>query len=355
MSEDGHDPAHADGSPAADPPDRNETRSAPPLLSVENLKTYFDTPAGVVKAVDDVSFHLRRSEILAIVGESGSGKSVTAQSIMKLVASPPGRYAGGRVTMDGVDLMSEKEAALGAVRGKRISMIFQNPRAALNPSFRVATTMVETLRRHDPALSRAAAGERALALLRAVDFRDPERIAASFPHQMSGGMCQRVGVALSMACEPEVLIADEPTTALDVVVQATILLLLKRAHREQGLSIILITHDFGVVRALATRVVVMYAGKVQEEGPADTVLRRPQHPYTKALIASVPDPRRTDGRLQWIGGQPPDLARPFPGCRFADRCGVAMPRCRTDPPAMHAAPTGSAVRCHLFEPARAAA
>ena len=320
------------------------------VLRVENLMTWFDTPAGVVKAVDGVSFELARSDILAIVGESGSGKSVTAQSIMKLVARPPGRYAGGRVAFDGLDLLSQDEKALGAIRGKRISMIFQNPRAALNPAFRVETLMRETLRRHDPSLTRRAAAVRSRELLRAVDFPDPERVAASYPHQMSGGMCQRVGVALSMACEPEVLIADEPTTALDVLVQATILLLLKRAHLERGLPIILITHDFGVVRALATRVIVMYAGKIQEQGRADAVLGSPQHPYTRALIESVPDPRRPDRYLYRIEGQPPDLSRPRVGCGFAERCAFAMPRCRDEAPGLHPSAAGSDVRCHLFAP-----
>lgn len=321
------------------------------VLSVKNLKTYFDTPAGVVKAVDDVSFDLRKTDILAIVGESGSGKSVTAQSIMKLVAMPPGQYAGGRIELDGRDLLSLNDRALERVRGERISMIFQNPRAALNPSFTVATQMVETLRRHDRSLTKDKAVKRSMALLRAVDFPDPQRVAASYPHQMSGGMCQRVGVALSMACEPEILIADEPTTALDVLVQATILLLLKRAHIERGLPIILITHDFGVVRALATRVIVMYAGKVQESGPAEAILSNPQHPYTKALIDSVPKPDEPDRRLYQIEGQPPDLARLPAGCSFADRCDFAMAKCRTDAPSIHHSPAGTVVRCHLFDDA----
>jgi len=321
------------------------------VLSVMNLKTYFDTPAGVVKAVDDVSFELRRTDILAIVGESGSGKSVTAQSIMKLVAVPPGRHAGGRIELDSLDLLSLNEKALERVRGERISMIFQNPRAALNPSFTVAAQMVETLRHHDRSLSKGEAAKRAVTLLRAVDFPDPERVAASYPHQMSGGMCQRVGVALCMACEPEILIADEPTTALDVLVQATILLLLKRAHVERGLPIILITHDFGVVRALATRVIVMYAGKTQESGPVEAVLSYPQHPYTRALIDSVPKPDEVDRHLYQIDGQPPDLSRLPSGCSFADRCEFAMARCRTTIPELHRSPTGSTVRCHLFDDA----
>jgi peptide/nickel transport system ATP-binding protein len=321
------------------------------VLSVTNLKTYFDTPAGVVKAVDDVSFDLGRSDILAIVGESGSGKSVTAQSIMRIISVPPGRHAGGRIELDGGDLLSLDEKALESIRGERISMIFQNPRAALNPSFTVAAQMIETLRHHDRSLSKGEAAKRVVTLLRAVDFPDPERVAASYPHQMSGGMCQRVGVALCMASDPDILIADEPTTALDVLVQATILLLLKRAHVERGLPIILITHDFGVVRALAKRVIVMYAGKAQESGPVEAVLSNPQHPYTKALIDSVPKPDEPNRSLYQIDGQPPDLSRLPSGCSFAERCEFALEKCRTTMPGLHRSPTGSTVRCHLFDDA----
>tara|TARA_B100000745_G_scaffold263365_1_gene187757 strand:+ start:2059 stop:3090 length:1032 start_codon:yes stop_codon:yes gene_type:complete len=319
-----------------------------PILSVQGLKTFFDTPAGVVNAVDDVSFDLASKEILAIVGESGSGKTVMAQSILKLVPVPPGRYVGGKILIDGFDLLSKSELELEKIRGQRISMIFQNPRAALNPSFTVSTQLVETVRRHQPSISRANAKNRVLELLSSVDFPDPKRVAASYPHQMSGGMCQRVGIALSIACEPEILIADEPTTGLDVLVQATILLLLKREHARRKLPIILITHDLGVVRALATRVIVMYAGKIQEEGPADTVLSNPQHPYTKALINAVPHSRHSGQRLNQIKGQPPDLLKLPAGCSFSDRCQVAAPMCSASIPDLHLSPSGSKVRCHLF-------
>ena len=320
------------------------------VLSVQGLRTWFDTPNGVVKAVDDVSFELRRGDVLAIVGESGSGKSVTAQSIMKLVSRPPGRHAGGEVRMAGEDLLSLDERSLEEIRGKRISMIFQSPRAVLNPSFTVSAQMVETVRRHDPAVSKEEARTRALALLRAVDFPDPARAAACYPHQMSGGMCQRVGIALSLACEPQVLIADEPTTALDVLVQSTILLLLKRTYLAQGIPIMLITHDFGVVRAIATRVVVMYAGKIQEEGPVDAVLAEPRHPYTRVLIDSVPRAGHAEQRLFQIEGQPPDLSRLPPGCSFAERCAFATARCRAEAPALRRSANGSLVRCHLVAP-----
>ena len=320
------------------------------VLSVQNLRSWFDTPSGVVKAVDDVSFELRRGDVLAIVGESGSGKSVTAQSIMKLVSRPPGRYAGGEVRMDGRNLLSLDERSLEEIRGKRISMIFQSPRAVLNPSFTVSTQMVETVRRHDPAIAKEEAQARVLALLRAVDFPDPARVAACYPHQMSGGMCQRVGIALSLACEPQVLIADEPTTALDVVVQATILLLLKRTYLARGIPILLITHDFGVVRALATRVVVMYAGRIQEEGPVDAVLAEPRHPYTRVLIDSVPRAGHAEQRLFQIEGQPPDLSRLPPGCSFAERCSFATATCHARAPALRRTANGSLVRCHLVVP-----
>jgi len=318
------------------------------VLSVRHLRTHFDTPAGRIKAVDDVSFELRRRDILAIVGESGSGKSVTALSIMKLVPSPPGRYVGGSAIMDGMDLMALAPRDLVGIRGAKLAMIFQNPRAALNPSFTIRTQLAETLRRHNAGMTKAEAERRLLKMMRSVGFADPGRVAGSYPHQLSGGMCQRIGLALAFACDPEVLIADEPTTALDVVVQARILHLLKRVHEERQLPIVIITHDFGVVRAIATRVAVMYAGKIQESGDVDQILSRPQHPYTKALIASVPDPERAMERFHQIRGQPPDLLRLPTGCKFSDRCDQVMPVCRSVEPGISLSPSGSHVRCHLF-------
>ncbi|MEX0807369.1 MAG: ABC transporter ATP-binding protein [Dongiaceae bacterium] len=319
-----------------------------PALSVQNLRIYFETPAGTVRAVDDVSFDLGRRDVLAIVGESGSGKSVTAQSIMKLVPSPPGRYVSGSAMMDGTDLMALSPRELVAMRGRKLAMIFQNPRAALNPSFTIRNQMVETLRRHNRSLTAADAEQQIVATMRRVGFADPLRVAASYPHQLSGGMCQRIGIALAFACNPEILIADEPTTALDVVVQARILHLLKRAHEERQLPIIVITHDFGMVRALANRVIVMYAGRIQEVGDVDQVLERPMHPYTKALIASVPDPERATKRFFQVRGQPPDLLRLPRGCKFADRCDLAMDICRGTEPPLAVAADGSGVRCHLY-------
>ena len=265
---------------------------------------------------------------------------------MKLVQSPPGRYVGGKAVMGGVDLMALGQSDLEQVRGSRIAMIFQNPRAALNPSFSIGTQVVETLCRHHR-LTRSTARNEAIGMLREVGFVDPARVAASYPHQLSGGMCQRIGIALSMACDPEILIADEPTTALDVVVQAKILMMLKRVHRERRLPIILITHDFGVVRALANRVIVMYAGRIQEMGPVDGVLRHPQHPYTRALIQSVPDATARVERLYQVRGQPPDLLSLPRGCKFVERCDYAMETCRTTEPALLDSKNDAAVRCHL--------
>jgi len=319
-----------------------------PVLAVQNLRTYFFTPSGVVKAVDDVSFNVYRDDILAIVGESGSGKSVTALSTMKLVPVPPGRYVSGEVWMDEVNILSLSDRRLQEVRGARISMIFQNPRAALNPSFTLLRQLTETIRHHDRSFSRQEVETRALDLLREVGVTDPAQMGASYPHQVSSGMCQRVGLALSMACNPELLIADEPTTMLDAGVQAKILLTLKRAHSERHLPIMLITHDFGVVRALAKRIIVMYAGMIQEEGPAEAIITNPQHPYTKALILSVPNPVNPVRRLFQIAGQPPDLSHLPAGCSFADRCGAVMEMCRNEKPGFYRSPTGSNVRCHLF-------
>ncbi|MFO1351670.1 MAG: ABC transporter ATP-binding protein [Gammaproteobacteria bacterium] len=272
--------------------------TAEPILAVEHLRTHFHTPAGVVQAVDDVSFALYGGEILALVGESGSGKSVTALSLMKLVAVPPGRYMSGSVWIDGEVVLALDGPALTRVRGRLMGMIFQNPRASLDPAFTLRSQLGETIRCHHPRLSATDMAARGRMALIEVGFSDPERVLASYPHQLSGGMCQRAALAMALASQPRVLLADEPTTALDVGVQAKILLLLKRRNRDHGLPIVLITHDFGVVRALATRIAVMYAGQIQEQGAADEVLAAPLHPYTIALIQSVPDPDAPRARLR---------------------------------------------------------
>jgi oligopeptide/dipeptide ABC transporter ATP-binding protein len=316
-------------------------------LEISGLKVGFSTPGGTVVAVDDVGFSIRRGEILAIIGESGSGKTVTAMTIARLLSSPPAQYLAGSVKMGGTDLLTLPERAMEQLRGSHIGTIFQNPRASLDPSFTVASQLTETLRRHDSALNRAAARDTAMTMLRDVGFPDADRVMASYPHQLSGGMCQRIALAMTLACKPDVLIADEPTTALDVGVQARILMLLKRRSRETGLPIVLITHDIGVVAAMASRVLVMYGGQMQEEAPVAALLDRPLHPYTAALIAAIPDPDAPQGVRSFIEGEPPNLADPPPGCRFAPRCPQAVARCHAEVPAWRSVEPGRAVRCHL--------
>lgn len=319
-------------------------------LKVRNLKTGFATPAGTVVAVDNVSFDLKRNEVLAIIGESGSGKTVTALSLIKLITTPPGKYLGGSIEIDGADILQLNEAEMEQVRGKTIGMIFQNPRASLDPSFTIEFQLIETLMRHDPALDRPAALEIATKSLAEVGFPDTARVLASYPHQLSGGMCQRVGLAMVLACNPKLLIADEPTTALDVGVQAKILLLLKKRSRETGLPIIIITHDIGVVRAIATRVLVMYGGHVQEEGEVDELLSSPLHPYTQALIRSIPDPDQPADAMTFIKGEPPNLLAPPRGCRFAPRCDQAVGICHSKVPEWRNVGGDRMVRCHLAQP-----
>ena len=317
------------------------------ILDVRGLSVGFASAGGLVVAVEDVSLATSRGDILAIIGESGSGKTATAMAIARLIAIPPARYLGGSVRLGSEDILALDERAMEEVRGRKIGMIFQNPRASLDPSFTVAAQLTETLRRHEPAFDAPAAREAARQAMRDVGFPDADRVLESYPHQLSGGMCQRVALAMALACKPEVLIADEPTTALDVGVQARILLLLKRRNRETGLPIILITHDIGVVAAMATRVLVMYGGHVQEEAGVEDLLDRPLHPYTRALIAAIPDPDAPPGDRSFIEGEPPDLADPPPGCRFAPRCGQAEDRCHRDQPALRHVGPGRSVRCHL--------
>jgi oligopeptide/dipeptide ABC transporter ATP-binding protein len=318
-----------------------------PILDVRGLSVGFSTIGGLLVAVEDVSLSVVRGEVLAIIGESGSGKTVTAMSIARLLASPPSRVLGGSVRMGKDEILALDERAMEEVRGRRIGTIFQNPRASLDPSFTIASQLVETLRRHDPALGRTAAAAEAVRMLGEVGFPDADQVMASYPHQLSGGMCQRIALAMALACKPEVLIADEPTTALDVGVQARVLLLLKRRSRETGLPIILITHDIGVVAAMAARVLVMYGGQMQEEAPVADLLERPLHPYTRALIAAIPDPDLPPGERGFIEGEPPDLADPPPGCRFAPRCPKAEARCQTEAPMWRKVAPHRSVRCHL--------
>ncbi|MFO0678804.1 MAG: ABC transporter ATP-binding protein [Polyangiaceae bacterium] len=319
------------------------------LLSVDDLVTTFRTDSGTYAAVDGVSFDVAEGETLAIVGESGSGKSVTALSILRLVEEPPGKIARGRVLLRGKDLRTLSEKEMQGVRGGSISMIFQEPMTSLNPVYTVGSQIVEAIRLHTTS-TRSEARERAIALLRKVGIPSPETNVDAYPHQLSGGMRQRVMIAMALACEPEVLIADEPTTALDVTIQAQILELLRKLQAETGMAIVLITHDLGVVAEYADEVVVMYAGKVVERARAGTLFATPKHPYTRGLIESLPrrGVRRgtgKDARLPTIAGVVPDLASMPEGCRFADRCPFVADACRKTDPPLVATDVGSFARC----------
>jgi oligopeptide transport system ATP-binding protein len=298
-----------------------------PLLQVENLRTAFHTRNGIVRAVNDVSFHVRRGETLGIVGESGSGKSVTCYSLMGLIPQPPGRIEAGRAMFDGVDLLhcSIKERA--AIRGLRVAMIFQDPMTSLNPYLRVGDQIMEPLMIHG-GFSRDEARGRALDSLREVGIQDGESRLRAYPHQFSGGMRQRVMIAMALITNPELLIADEPTTALDVTVQAQILDLIKKLQREHGTAVIFITHDLGVVSGFCDRVQVMYAGRIVESAPVGEVFRTPMHPYNKALQRSIPAMQPKGVELYTIAGQPPDLSKAVPGCPFVPRCDFAREECQ---------------------------
>jgi peptide/nickel transport system ATP-binding protein len=308
------------------------------VLEIKGLKTYLFTRSGVVKAVDDVSFSLRRSETLAVVGESGCGKSMTALSIMRLVPNPPGKIVGGTVTLEGRDLVQLDEAEMRDIRGNEISMIFQEPMTSLNPVLTIGHQITEALRLHQD-LSRSAADEKAVDMLRLVKIPEPAQRAREYPHQLSGGMRQRAMIAMALACNPRVLIADEPTTALDVTIQAQILDLILELQQELGTAIILITHNLGVVAETAQRVIVMYAGRKVEEAEVDPLFAQPLHPYTHGLMASIPRLAIMGGRsanaaprLKEIPGMVPALTNLPPGCTFAPRCAFADDRCRAEFP-----------------------
>ena len=311
-----------------------------PLLSVKGLSTRFRTERGTVLAVDDVSFDVAPGETLAIVGESGSGKSVTALSLMRLIPDPPGRITSGQILFEGRDLLKTSEEQMRAIRGDRIAMIFQEPMSSLNPSLTVGLQVAEPIHQHRRT-PWAQALDMARQLLDKVSIPDAAKRLHTYPHHYSGGMRQRTMIAMALACQPRLIIADEPTTALDVTVQAQILDLLKDLTRETGASQILITHDLGVVARYADRVVVMYGGRVVEQGPARALYRNPRHPYTRGLLASVP---RLDGptgeRLVPIEGSPPDLAALPPGCAFAPRCRFANEACRATRPPLRAVDGG---------------
>jgi oligopeptide/dipeptide ABC transporter ATP-binding protein len=317
---------------------------AEPLLRVDRLTTIFDLPSGPVPAVDDVSFEVRAGETLGLVGESGSGKSVTALSIMRLV-QPPGRIAAGRIEFKGRDLLGLPEAGMRALRGAEIALIFQEPMTALNPVFTIGDQVGEALLVHRRA-SRREAKTRAVELLEAVRIPDAAGRARDYPHQLSGGMRQRVLIAMALACRPALLIADEPTTALDVTIQAQILDLLREMKSAFNLSLLLITHDLGVVAETADRVAVMYAGRIVEQGPVRAIIREPRHPYTRGLLASIPG-ASGGTRLRAIEGSVPMLGALPPGCAFNPRCPDRIERCGREIPADHAVGSGHTVRCHL--------
>ncbi len=302
------------------------------LLEVQDLKTYFKVKAGRVRAVDGVSFAVKPGEKLGVVGESGCGKSVTALSIMRLVQQPPGEYAGGSILFQDEDLLELPESGMRKIRGGQIGMIFQDPMTCLNPTMTVGKQIAEGLQIHLK-LSSDQALKRAVSLLEQVGIPDAATRASAYPHQFSGGMRQRVVIAIALACNPKLLVADEPTTALDVTVQAQILELIGGVCDEFGTAVILITHDLGVVAGMTDRVVVMYAGKVVETAPTDELFVNPRHPYTLGLLSSVPrlDEQRTS-ELRTIEGAPPDLLQPPPGCPFMPRCAFARAICRTMPP-----------------------
>lgn len=324
------------------------------LLDVRDLRTYFFTEDGVVKAVDGVSFHVRRGEILGLVGESGCGKSVTSLSIMRLI-TPPGRILGGQVLFDGIDLLKLPEPEMVRLRGSRISMIFQQPVSCLNPVFKVGDQIAEVFQVHE-GISRVEGWKRAVELLRMVGIPDPERRAHSYPHELSGGMAQRVMIAMALALGPELLIADEPTTALDVTIQAQILDLMRELQRRMHTAIILITHDMGIVAEMCDRVAVMYAGQIIEEADVQTIFTNPQHPYTRGLLGSIPVMGVVRPRLDTIPGTVPNLINLPPGCRFAPRCQARLEhqarlgdRClEENPPLIYTSP-GHQVRCWLYQ------
>ena len=323
--------------------------AAQPILEVDNLRTHFFTSAGVVPAVDGVSYHIAAGETLGVVGESGCGKSVTALSILRLVASPPGRIVGGAIRFQGTNLLDLSEPEMERIRGNDISMIFQEPMTSLNPLQTAGAQISEVIRLHQ-GLSRRDAMDKAVDMLRRVNIPEPERRAKAYPHQLSGGMRQRVMIAMALACNPKVLIADEPTTALDVTIQAQILDLMRELRKSLGTAMILITHDMGVVAENADRVVVMYAGRKVEEALVDDLFDRPAHPYTRGLLASIPQldaaaRARPGTRLNEIKGMVPVLSRLPKGCAFAPRCGLASDICRIDPPPLRPLRHGHSVAC----------
>ena len=320
-----------------------------PELEIQNLTVSFSTPKGKLIAVNGISFHLNTGETLALVGESGCGKTVSALSILRLLPEPPAEILNGKILFDGQDLLSLRAKALQDLRGHSISMIFQDPMTSLNPVLTVGEQIAETLLRHTT-MNRQEALQKSVDLLSRVELPSPKEKLQYYPHQLSGGMRQRVMIAMALACAPRVLIADEPTTALDVLIQAQILKLLGNLKKETGMSILIITHDLGVVAEIAQRVLVMYAGEIVESGPAKAVLNNPFHPYTKGLIASIPKlgtKKKPGARLEEISGNVPSLDQRPSGCPFHPRCSWAMEICKTQNPQLRMIEAQRQVSCHL--------
>jgi peptide/nickel transport system ATP-binding protein len=339
------------GSATATNPTMKNGKANDVLLDIQGLKTHFFTEDGVVKAVDGVNIYVRRGECLGVVGESGCGKSVTSLSIMRLIA-PPGKIIDGKIVYDGKNLLELPEKEMTKIRGNKISMIFQQPQTCLNPVFRIGDQISEVLNIHQ-SLGKQAGRERAIELLRMVGIPEPAKRANSYPHEVSGGQAQRVMIAMALACAPELLIADEPTTALDVTIQAQILDLMRGLREKTGTSIVMITHDLGVVAEMCDRVVVMYAGQVVEEADVKTLFANPLHPYTKGLLGSIPILGEVRDRLDVIPGTVPNLLNPPPGCRFEPRCrmceGVARERCLAEIPPLREVQPNHWVRTWLYD------
>jgi peptide/nickel transport system ATP-binding protein/oligopeptide transport system ATP-binding protein len=322
------------------------------LLTIQDLHTYFFLDEGVVKAVDGVDLKLKEGETLGLVGESGCGKSVTALSILQLIPSPPGRIVRGEIFFDGIDLLALSEAEMRKIRGRSISMIFQEPMTCLNPVFQVGVQISEILRLHE-GVSRKEAWEQSIEMLRKVGIPSPERRVKEYPHHLSGGMRQRAMIAMAVACNPKLMIADEPTTALDVTIQAQILELMTHLKEERGMSLILITHNLGVIAETAQNVMVMYAGRLFEYADVRSIFANPKHPYTQALLNSIPRVDRDDAkkeRLEAIPGLVPSLLNLPKGCKFFERCKYAFHPCAGEEPPLRETDSGHLVRCWLHEP-----
>jgi oligopeptide transport system ATP-binding protein len=318
------------------------------VLSVRNLRTYFDTDDGVVKAVDGVSFDLRRGETLGIVGESGSGKTVTNLSLLRLIPEPPGRIASGQIIFDKKNLLTLGPEEIREIRGRNIAMIFQDPMTSLNPFMRISKQLMEITQLH-LGHTKEEAYEHAVQMLETVGIPDARRRANDYPHEFSGGMRQRVMIAMALSCRPQLLIADEPTTALDVTIQAQILDLIRELKAQTGTSVILVTHDLGVVAGMADRLIVMYAGQIFEQGTTKELFRSPANPYTQGLLRSVPDPLAEHGKLYQIPGLPPDLTRLGRGCAFAERCEQAQSICHNEAPPLVQLNREHSSLCHFAQ------